>query len=46
MSIDDVKAKPKRLIVHVNRGTVNSGDIRDLVGTLEREKAPIGVVMT
>ncbi|MBN2266805.1 MAG: restriction endonuclease [Candidatus Babeliaceae bacterium] len=44
--LDDPRAKPKRLIVQVKSGKVKSGDIRDLVGTLEREKAAIGVFIT
>jgi len=44
--IDDAKSQPKRLIVQVKSGKVKSGDIRDLVGTIEREKAPIGVFIT
>jgi len=44
--IDDARAKPKRLIVQVKSGKVKSGDIRDLVGTIEREKSPIGVFLT
>ncbi|MBN2301007.1 MAG: restriction endonuclease [Lentisphaerae bacterium] len=44
--LDDARAKPKRLIVQVKSGKVKSGDIRDLVGTIERENAPIGVFIT
>ena len=44
--IDDAKGKPKRLIVQVKSGKVKSGDIRDLVGTIERENAAIGVFIT
>lgn len=44
--IDDAKSKPKRLIVQVKSGKVKSGDIRDLVGTIERENAAIGVFIT
>ncbi len=39
-------AAPKRVLVQVKSGKVGSGDIRDLVGTLEREKAAIGVFVT
>jgi site-specific DNA-methyltransferase (adenine-specific) len=44
--IDDDTGKPKRVIVQVKSGNVKSGDIRDLVGTVEREKAAIGVFIT
>lgn len=44
--LDDPKKKPKKLIVQVKSGKVKSGDIRDLVGTIERENAPIGVFIT
>jgi DNA modification methylase len=44
--VDDPKGKPNKLIVQVKSGKVTSGDIRDLVGTVEREKAAIGVFMT
>ena len=44
--IDDAKAKPKRLLVQVKSGKVKSGDIRDLVGTVEREKAVMGAFIT
>ena len=37
---------PKRVIVQVKSGKVSSRDIRDLVGTLDREKAAIGVFLT
>jgi site-specific DNA-methyltransferase (adenine-specific) len=39
----EMGGKTQRVIVH---GKVKSGDIRDLVGTLEREKAAIGVFIT
>jgi site-specific DNA-methyltransferase (adenine-specific) len=42
----DAKDKPKQVIVQVKSGKVKSGDIRDLVGTLDREKAEIGVFIT
>ena len=44
--LDDPKTKPQKLIVQVKSGKVKSGDIRDLVGTLDREKAAIGVFLT
>jgi site-specific DNA-methyltransferase (adenine-specific) len=34
------------VIVQVKSGKVKSGDVRDLVGVLEREGAPIGVLIT
>jgi site-specific DNA-methyltransferase (adenine-specific) len=44
--IDDDSGKAKRVIVQVKSGKVRSGDIRDLIGTLEREKAAVGVYIT
>ena len=44
--IDEAKGKPKRILVQVKSGKVKSGDIRDLVGTVDREKAAIGVFLT
>lgn len=44
--IDDAKGTPKKVLVQVKSGKVKSGDIRDLVGTVEREKAAIGVFIT
>ncbi len=44
--IDDHTGKPKRVLVQVKSGHVKSGDIRDLVGTVQRENAAIGVFIT
>ncbi len=44
--IDDNSQTLKRALVQVKSGHVNSGLIRDLVGTVEREKAAIGVFLT
>lgn len=44
--IDEAKGKAKRILVQVKSGKVGSRDIRDLVGTVEREKAVIGVFIT
>lgn len=44
--VDDATGKPKRVIVQVKSGHVKSGDIRDLVGTVKRENAAIGVFIT
>ncbi len=44
--IDDNTNKAKRVLVQVKSGHVKSGDIRDLVGTLKRENAAIGVFIT
>jgi site-specific DNA-methyltransferase (adenine-specific) len=44
--IDDASGQPKRAIVQVKSGHVKSGDIRDLVGTVERENAALGVFIT
>jgi site-specific DNA-methyltransferase (adenine-specific) len=44
--IDDATNKPKRVLVQVKSGKVSSRDIRDLVGTVQREQAAIGVFIT
>lgn len=44
--LDDQSGKPKRILVQVKSGKVSSRDIRDLAGTLDREKAEIGVFIT
>ncbi len=44
--IDDNSGKAKLVIVQVKSGHVNPGDIRDLVGTVEREGGAIGVFIT
>jgi len=44
--IDEAKRKPKRVLVQVKSGKVGSRDIRDLRGTVEREKAAVGVLIT
>lgn len=44
--IDDAKGTAKRVLVQVKSGKVGSRDIRDLVGTVNREKAAIGVFIT
>ena len=44
--IDDTSGKTKRVIISVKSGKVNVAHIRDLVGTIEREKAAIGVYVT
>ena len=44
--LDDTSGKPKQVLVQVKSGHVKSGDIRDLVGTVTREKAAIGVFLT
>lgn len=43
---DDASGQPKRVIVQVKSGHVKSGDVRDLAGVLNREKAAIGVFVT
>ena len=43
---DDNTGKAKRILVQVKSGGVKSGDIRDLVGTIDRESAAIGVFLT
>lgn len=44
--IDNPREKPKRVLVQVKSGHAKSGDIRDLVGTVKRENAAIGVFIT
>jgi site-specific DNA-methyltransferase (adenine-specific) len=44
--IDDEDRKSKIAIVSVKGGNVGPKDIRDLKGTMEREKAAIGVMIT
>jgi site-specific DNA-methyltransferase (adenine-specific) len=40
------KPRAKKVLVQVKSGHVGSKDIRDLVGTVEREKAAMGVFIT
>jgi site-specific DNA-methyltransferase (adenine-specific) len=44
--IDDSKGKPSSVVIQVKSGHVKSGDIRDLIGTVDNEKAAIGVFIT
>lgn len=44
--IDDASSKPNRAIVQVKGGHITSQVIRDLRGTIEREQAAIGVLIT
>jgi site-specific DNA-methyltransferase (adenine-specific) len=44
--IDDASNKPKRVLVQVKGGGVGSATVRDLRGTVEREQAAIGVLIT
>lgn len=44
--MDDASGKPRRVIVQVKSGKVSVRDIRDLTGTVQREKAAIGVFLT
>ena len=41
-----VGSEHKRVLISVKSGAVKSGDIRDLVGTVEREKAVMGWLIT
>jgi site-specific DNA-methyltransferase (adenine-specific) len=43
---DDNSGKAKRIIVQVKSGHVGAAHVRDLKGTLEREKAAIAVLVT
>lgn len=44
--IDNVAGKAKRVLIQVKSGHVSSSHIRDLVGTVQREQAAIGVYIT
>lgn len=44
--VDDATGKPKRVLVQVKSGRVRSGDVRDLVGTVEANHAALGVFIT
>lgn len=44
--LDDRKGGVKRTLVQVKGGNVNSGMIRDLKGTVEREQAAVGIFIT
>lgn len=46
MFIDDSSKKPARVLVQVKSGHVGSAIVRDLRGTVERENAAIGVLIT
>ena len=43
---DDESGKAKKIVVQVKGGHVSAAQVRDLKGTLEREKAVIGVFIT
>ena len=43
---DRGRKKPQTVIVQVKSGAVKSGDIRDLKGAVERDKAALGVFIT
>lgn len=42
----DADKKPQMAIISVKGGGIKSGDIRDLKGTIEREKAVIGIFLS
>lgn len=44
--IDDHTGQPKKAIVQVKSGKISSRDVRDLAGTINREKAALGVFLT
>ena len=44
--VDERFGKPKQVLVQVKSGNVNSGTVRDLRGVIERDNAPIGVLVT
>ena len=43
---DDAGGQYKKIIVQVKSGGVKSGDVRDLKGVLDRDKAQIGALLT
>lgn len=43
---DDASGKAKQLVLQVKSGKVGASVVRDLKGVLERENAPIGVLIT
>jgi len=43
---DDNSGKAKTVVVQVKSGHVNSSYVRDLKGVMERERAPIGILIT
>lgn len=44
--IDDASGKVKQALVQVKSGKVKSGDVRDLIGTLDNNNAAMGVFVT
>lgn len=44
--LDATSARTKRVIVQVKSGEVSSATVRDLVGTVDREKAAIGILIS
>ena len=44
--IDQPNGKFKKIIVQIKSGKVKSGDIRDLIGVVQREQSAIGVFIT
>jgi site-specific DNA-methyltransferase (adenine-specific) len=44
--VDDTSGKAKKIVAQVKSGHVKAGDIRDLKGVMEREKAAIGCFIT
>ncbi|HUG81043.1 MAG TPA: DNA methyltransferase [Bryobacterales bacterium] len=43
---DDNSGQPKKLVVQVKSGKLQSSQVRDLAGTMNREEAKIGVFLT
>jgi site-specific DNA-methyltransferase (adenine-specific) len=46
MHFRDAEKKPQFAVVSVKGGGIKSGDVRDLKGTMEREKAALGLFLT
>jgi site-specific DNA-methyltransferase (adenine-specific) len=46
MHFRDAAKKPQFAIISVKGGGIKSGDVRDLKGTMDREKAALGIFLT
>ncbi len=44
--VDEADGKPKKVVIQVKSGHTSVRDVRDLAGTIEREKAAIGALLT
>jgi site-specific DNA-methyltransferase (adenine-specific) len=46
LNFRDANSKPQFGIISVKGGNIKSGDVRDLKGTMDREKAALGIFLT